>query len=734
MLSKENMRVSSTNIPKTNATLEIKHTIDNIANGYDKDTEYLQQYQYLVREYLAKSGSRGVLIFHSPGFGKSITAASITEYIRQHEPTRKIILLLSKSLQDNFRGNIRKYIKATGSDRSGKSGKSEEPDTVLDTKYKFVSLNASNMYTQISSIDKTEAAIEYDKSLGKLDDMFIGTGAFLENSIIIIDEVHNFSVSIKNGSKNATTLYNKIMHTKNIKLVFLTGTPIVNTPFELVPIFNMLRGYIRDGRERGTLFPENEEKFNAFFVDYENNDILNKEVFQNRITGLCSYYGNRYFGDQRITGFPEEKPLKIVPVVMSDFQLVKYQEIRSIEEKEESGRFSKTQRAERFIDKNRSDSKSSYRIRSRQVCNFAIPDYAMEEFRDGNSIRKRANVYKIKQSDLKNLHKYSPKFMEIIHNIKLTPNVLNVVYSEFVETGINLLAMVLKETEGYVYWRDNPANTKPDDIAGNEFDLGDMSESQKKMEKKSVKSVKSYALISGNVPFSERSHIIKVFNSKDNMDGKLISILLISRSGSEGLTLKNVRAIHIMEPFWNYARIEQIIARGSRYLSHKELPEESRDIQPYLYIMEFPSGTNKEDGELTTDRKLLKSAISGKILREKFEITLIESSIDCSFHKKSLSDDIQNTIDCHMCLPNNRPLYNTDINSDILHNNCTPFSLTERYIKAVDIDGKDYYYSDEVGITIYEFDDSIGNYIEMRKDNPMYANITKKILGLPYES
>lgn len=727
MLSKENMKALS-NIPKTNATLEIKQTIDNIANGYDKDTEYLQQYQYLVREYLTKSGSRGILLFHSPGFGKSITAASITEYIRKHEPKRKIILLLSKSLQDNFRNNIRKYIKST------ESGESDKSDDILDTKYKFVSLNASNMYTQISSIDKNEIGIEYDKSLGKLNDMFMGTGAFLENSIIVIDEVHNFSVSIKNGSKNATTLYNKIMHTKNIKLIFLTGTPIVNTPFELVPIFNMLNGYIKNGRVHNTLFPENEEKFNTFFVDYETNNIRNKDVFQNRITGLCSYYGNRYFGDQRIRGFPEEKPLKIVPIVMSDFQLVKYQEIRSIEEKEESGRFSKTQRAERFIDKSRSDSKSSYRIRSRQVCNFAIPDYAMEEFRDGNSTRKRANVYKIKQVDLQNLSKYSPKFVQIIQNIKLAPNVLNVVYSEFVETGINLLAMVLKETEGYVYWRDNPMNIKSDDIAGSEFDLGDMGGSRKKPDGKSDKFIKSYALISGNVPFLERSHIIKVFNSKDNMEGKLISVLLISRSGSEGLTLKNVRAIHIMEPFWNYARIEQVIARGSRYLSHKELPEESRNIQPYLYVMEFPPGTNKGDDDPTTDRKLLQSAISGKILREKFEITLIESSIDCSFHKQSLSDDIQNTINCHMCLPNNRPLYNTDINSDILHNNCTPFSLTERYIKAVDIDGKEYYYSDEVGITIYEFDDTIGNYVEMRKDNPLYADITKKILGLPYES
>ena len=36
------------------------------------------------------------------------------------------------------------------------------------------------------------------------------------------------------------------MGTKNIKLLFLTGTPIVNGPFDIVPLFNMLKGFIYD--------------------------------------------------------------------------------------------------------------------------------------------------------------------------------------------------------------------------------------------------------------------------------------------------------------------------------------------------------------------------------------------------------------------------------------------------------------------------------------------------------
>ncbi len=64
----------------------------------------------------------------------------------------------------------------------------------------------------------------------------------LENSLVIIDESHNFSNSVTNGSKNAVKLYELLMNTKNVKIIFLTATPIINEPFELTPIFNLING------------------------------------------------------------------------------------------------------------------------------------------------------------------------------------------------------------------------------------------------------------------------------------------------------------------------------------------------------------------------------------------------------------------------------------------------------------------------------------------------------------
>ena len=83
-------------------------------------------------------------------------------------------------------------------------------DQIIDTKYKFVSLNASNMYTQMTRVDKTKGELEIEKQLKEFTDV-VEKDNFLENALLIIDEFHNLSNSITNGSYNAIRLYDTIM-------------------------------------------------------------------------------------------------------------------------------------------------------------------------------------------------------------------------------------------------------------------------------------------------------------------------------------------------------------------------------------------------------------------------------------------------------------------------------------------------------------------------------------------
>jgi hypothetical protein len=83
--------------------------------------------------------------------------------------------------------------------------------------------------------------------------------------------------------------------------------------------------------------------------------------------------------------------------------------------------------------------------------------------------------------------------------------------------------------------------------------------------------------------WSDRQLGMKTFNNPENIKGMQIKIMLISPAGTEGLSLFNVRQIHIMEPHWNEVRIEQVIGRGIRLCSHKMLPIKDRHVDVFRY-------------------------------------------------------------------------------------------------------------------------------------------------------
>jgi hypothetical protein len=713
----------------TDYPLKIKHIVDTLEKSYDSNSEFIQYYQFIVREYLVKTETRGILVYHSTGVGKSITAAAIADYYRKYDSRRKIIILLSKSLQSNFENNVNKYMR-NNPDNVGREKSNDFIEETIQSKYNFVSLNASNMFTQLSKLNKAAFEEEMDKNLGVFTEHVKG---FLENSLLIVDEFHNLSNAITNGSKNAVQLYNTIMNTRNIKLVFLTGTPIINNPFELVPTFNLLKGYIRDqnsikSNRKITLFPENREEFFKFFIK-DHNEIKNKQKFQNRIFGLVSYYGDYYFDKANKGDFPQQKETIIERIPMSLYQFGRYQEAREIELREEANKFKKSNKSEFFAAKDAKKSLSSYRIRSRQISNYFIPEYALTFKNSRTSVTKHLN--KIKESDLENLSKFSPKFKKIIENINSFPDQLGVVYSEFVSgEGLALFAMTL-DKHGYVFWEKSKYFIEKNE----DYILS--TPAVKKEGGGKAHTIKTYALITGDIPMSERQNIINVFNSRENMHGNIISLLLISKSGAEGLNLKNVRHIHVMEPFWNFARIEQIIARGVRFQSHTLLDKKDRNVQPFIYLSTYPKTYDKKNiKEKTTDEEIFLSALNGKKLRDQFELAVIESSIDCSINYTRAEKSVQDKLQCYLCAPTDETLFEMDLYKDITKPNpCKSLSI-KKEIKAkeikVSINGieKDYYYTNDDGdIKIFEYSDNLGGYAKLKKSYPFYADIVKKIMG-----
>ena len=73
----------------------------------------------------------------------------------------------------------------------------------------------------------------------------------------------------------------------------------------------------------------------------------------------------------------------------------------------------------------------------------------------------------------------------------------------------------------------------------------------------------------------------------NNHKGEIARVFCITSAGAEGLSLKCVRAVHIMEPYWNDVRLKQVKGRAIRINSHIELPEAERDVSIFTYLTCF---------------------------------------------------------------------------------------------------------------------------------------------------
>ncbi len=110
----------------------------------------------------------------------------------------------------------------------------------------------------------------------------------------------------------------------------------------------------------------------------------------------------------------------------------------------------------------------------------------------------------------------------------------------------------------------------------------------------------NYAVITGSTPKSERQNIVNKFNND------LFNILIISSAGSEGLDLKGVRDVYILEPGWNYSKLEQVMGRAVRVGSHLHLPEDDRRVDIWFTILQ------RDDSVETIDEKLFTKYVNTK--------------------------------------------------------------------------------------------------------------------------
>jgi hypothetical protein len=396
--------------------------------------------------------------------------------------------------------------------------------------------------------------------------------------------------------------------------------------------------------------PTDYEEFANLFLDGLN--IKNPMLFRRRIQGLVSYFKG---ADERLLPQRIDTDETLVKVQMSDEQFTRYLAVRWEEMK---------------IDSRRGRSKlnenlSTFRVPTRLVCDYATPpELTIKEDPDVVSESKKppkeesdAVIKKLKSSadrylSPKGLETFSPKMLKILTNIKAGKDVNQFVYSQYRSLeGLGVLSAVL-DTAG---WQPYKIVKK----AGQWVEDPEMTDKP------------AYTFYTGEEDAEERDLTRQIFNGvysknfpaslKESVDArgkKILTVLMASASGAEGITLNNVRFVHIMEPHWTPARHDQVIGRAIRICSHATLPMEERTVKVSFYISVFTENQMKSadypnivpirrndmvikryEGDpmetfMSTDEYLYETAYEKERIGQRMSLLLKQSAVDCEIHRK----------------------------------------------------------------------------------------------------
>lgn len=135
----------------------------------------------------------------------------------------------------------------------------------------------------------------------------------------------------------------------------------------------------------------------------------------------------------------------------------------------------------------------------------------------------------------------------------------------------------------------------------------------KKYDPKSHKqSPYTFAIITGESTDSFKQQVLDTYNSKDNKHGQVLGICIITIATGTGVTFRNTRQLHIVEPFWNFSYLQQVTGRAVRNnvfdgpfrrLAHAN-PTDPIEPRPKVKVFAYMSVPPEGQVRMTPDQEI----------------------------------------------------------------------------------------------------------------------------------
>ena len=600
------------NIPIQQPIPTTEEEVKQIVHDTDVLPLSLTTYQMFVRNFMSNyTPYNGMLLFHGLGTGKTCSSITICEEYRNYLKTsgkqqRIYILSMTDAIVKNFKYQLfnESHLQQINNRWVCTSCVGDKFLQELDP-YQVLPMKKENIVKLIQSLiddyyvfmgcrafaNEVGHALQRKSESGKIKYIT----EHYEGALFVIDEAHNIKDDASESISFATCITQIVTYT-TIKLLLMTATPVFHSCRDFIFLSQLLnrndkRPYIQDASD--------------IFDIHDNFTQGGKDVFIQHLHGYISYVKgeNPYSFPYRI--YPDvhyEQPenrdytlehVKIYPVKLSEYQSQKYMQEQST---------TPTSGMELSII-------NTYN----QLAFVAYPNNtSIKEAMTINEQGKLPDISYLPNSehffDPKHIFKYSGKLHEIQTILQKSAGII-LIYVRQITEGIYPIAVAL-EAIGYKY-KDKSKRTnlcKDYNHSDNGF---------------------SYVIL--NPSFANASiniqDTISLINQVENKDGNQIKVVIITDATTEGIDFKNIRQIHILNPWWNLSQIEQIIGRAVRFRSHKDLEFKYRNVEIFMHTAML------HDNSLPTiDYKMYsnceqKAKKIGEVTR-----VLKEIALDCRFN------------------------------------------------------------------------------------------------------
>ena len=260
------------------------------------------------------------------------------------------------------------------------------------------------------------------------------------------------------------------------------------------------------------------------------------------------------------------------------------------------------------------------------------------------------------------LAQYSTKLDQMIRRIMVSKG-SNLVYSQFKTVeGLGVLREALK-ANGFVEIEIEGGDWMPRALrAATDNKLRFSKATEESLRKGPSAGEKRFMFLTGEGLREKRNLLLNIFNGafdkvpeemrkvleesgyteRKNQYGEICWVFGITGAGAEGISLKCCRAVHIMEPYWNKVRLDQVKGRAIRICSHQDLPFNQRDVEIYTYYTVFSTeqkNSNKiditirqTDEDETSDEKVYNVGLKKDKINQELLDLMKETSMDCGLN------------------------------------------------------------------------------------------------------